>query len=193
VGFNRRFSKYSIEIKKHVEKRINPLFIRYRMNAGYLPPDHWVYSSGGRIIGEACHIIDLMNFFTGSEIISLNVTPLKPETSYYSESDNKTFTLQYTDGSVVTIDYFASGNKLLPKEFMEIHFDGKSIVLNNYKKLEGYGMNIRNIKTSVPEKGHLQELEALYYSLSGKNSEWPIDLNDILQTTRAAILIDGYR
>ena len=127
VGFNRRFSPYAREIKKYTDKRINPLFIRYRMNAGYLPPDHWVFNQGGRIIGEACHIIDLMSYFTGSEIISVSGQSLHPKTEYYSKSDNKTFSIEYKDGSVATIDYFSNGNPALSKEYMEIHFDGNRL------------------------------------------------------------------
>jgi len=66
VGFNRRFSPFAKEIKKHIENRINPMMISYRMNAGYIPLDHWVHEDGGRIIGEGCHIIDLFNYFTES-------------------------------------------------------------------------------------------------------------------------------
>jgi predicted dehydrogenase/threonine dehydrogenase-like Zn-dependent dehydrogenase len=193
VGFNRRFSRYAREIKKHTDKRINPLFIRYRMNAGYLPADHWVFSAGGRIIGEACHIIDLMNFFIDSEIISINVTSVHPKTSYYSPNDNKSFILNYQDGSIAAIDYFSTGNTHLSKEYMEIHFDGKSIVLNDYRSLEGYGLKIKNIKTSFSDKGHLSELEFLYNKLSGKTDDWPIRLVDIFQTSKAAILIDNYK
>ncbi len=84
VGFNRRFSKYSVEIKKHTDRRINPLFIHYRMNAGYISPDHWVHENGGRIVGEACHIIDLMSFFVQKPIVSISYESLSPSTGYFN-------------------------------------------------------------------------------------------------------------
>jgi hypothetical protein len=79
TGFNRRFSKYIVEIKKYTDQRINPLLIRYRMNAGYIPIDHWVHENGGRIIGEACHIIDLATAMINSTIISICVESLNPK------------------------------------------------------------------------------------------------------------------
>ena len=79
TGFNRRFSKYIVEIKKYTDQRINPLLIRYRMNAGYIPIDHWVHENGGRIIGEACHIIDLATAMINSTITSICVESLNPK------------------------------------------------------------------------------------------------------------------
>jgi len=187
VGFNRRFSRYAKEIKKHVSKRINPLFIRYRMNAGYIPLDHWVHEEGGRIIGEACHIIDLTTYLVGNKIVSICVEELTPKTEYYSSSDNKSFILKYEDGSVAHIDYFACGSKEYPKECMEVHFDSKTIVLDDYKSLKGYGIKIHEIKTSVSDKGHLEELEALYEGL--KTGKWPIELWDLIQTTKISLLV----
>ncbi|MGE5497849.1 MAG: bi-domain-containing oxidoreductase [Syntrophothermus sp.] len=189
VGFNRRFSKYAEEIKLHVDKRINPLFITYRMNAGYIPLNSWVHEAGGRIVGEACHIVDLMNFFTDSTIESVYSDCISPKTSYYSPGDNKSIVLKYTDGSVCTIEYFAVGNKLLPKEYMEVHFDNKSIIMDDYKKLTGYGVRTKNVASKTSQKGHLEELEILYKSLTGSPKVFPIKLEDIIQTTQATFLI----
>jgi len=189
VGFNRRFSKYSEEIKKYTKKRVNPLFIHYRMNAGYIPLDSWVHENGGRIVGEACHIIDLMNFFTESKIKSVSYENLSPKTNYLSSTDNKSIILKYIDGSIATIEYFACGNKQFPKEYMEIHFDGKTIVMNDYKSLKGYGVNIKNIKTKKSDKGHIEELERLYDSVIGNSSEWSIAFWDMVQTTNVTLLI----
>lgn len=191
VGYNRRFSKYAIEIQKHLSKRINPVIINYRMNAAHLPLDHWIYEQGGRIIGEACHIFDLFNYLIGSEVMSINVESISPKTAYYSKNDNKVITLKYSDGSIANLLYFANGNKELSKEYMEIHFDGKSIVLDNYESLHGFGLNIKNIKTSQSEKGHLEELIALHNYLSGKYSEWPISLEDILKASKISFQADS--
>ena len=189
VGFNRRFSKYAAEIKKHTSKRINPLFIHYRMNAGYIPLDHWVHENGGRIVGEACHIFDLMTNFIESTIESISYESLTPTTGHYSTSDNKSIILKYKDGSVATIEYFATGSKQLPKEYMEIHFDEKSIIMEAYKSLKGYGVKINEIKTSTSQKGQYEELEVLYNSLKNPNGKWPIDFWDIIQTTQVGIFI----
>jgi predicted dehydrogenase/threonine dehydrogenase-like Zn-dependent dehydrogenase len=189
TGFNRRFSKYIYEIKKHTNKRINPLFVKYRMNAGYLPSDHWVHEDGGRMVGEACHIIDLMTSLTNSKIESISVESLSPTTTNYSNSDNKSIILKYQDGSIASIDYFAVGSKELSKEFMEVHFDGKSIVLDDYKSLSGYDCSI-DMNTTSSEKGQLEELNALYEVLKYENSKWAIELWDMIQTTEVTLNID---
>lgn len=190
VGFNRRFSKYMKEIKKHTDKRINPLFVRYRMNAGYIPLDQWIHEDGGRIIGEACHIIDIMTSLTCSRIESISIESINPKTEKYSSSDNKAILLKYSDGSVASIDYFALGNKDLGKEFMEVHFDGKTIVMDDYKSLKGYGIKINEIKTGFSDKGQFDELEILYDTLKNYKKEWPIQLWDMVQTTEATFAIE---
>jgi len=189
VGFNRRYSKYAQEIKKHTAKRINPLFILYRMNAGYIPLDHWVHENGGRIVGEACHIIDLMTFFTESKIKTICYESLTPITNKFSASDNKSIILKYEDGSMCTIEYLAVGSKEIPKEYMEIHFDEKTIVLDDYKSLKGYGLVINEIRTKTSEKGQYEELIALYNILKEKdNKSFP--LLEIFQTTEASLSIN---
>jgi len=187
VGFNRRFSRYALEIKRHTDKRVNPLFIHYRMNAGYVPLDHWVHENGGRIIGEGCHIIDLMSYLTGCRINSISHEEMTPKTGYFSSEDNKSIILKYEDGSLATVEYFANGNKSFSKEYMEVHFDGKTIVMDDYKSLRGFGVKINEISTRVSQKGHLEELERLYDTLAGKDPNWPIEFWDIIQTTEASL------
>ncbi len=187
VGFNRRFSKYAVEAKKHIDKRVSPLFIHYRMNAGYIPEDNWVHKEGGRIIGEACHIIDLMTFFTGSKVVSINVESLTPSNSKYMSSDNKSIILKYEDGSICTIEYFAVGSKLYPKEFCEIHFDEKTIVLDDYKSIQGFGVNVASLSSTKSEKGQYEELVELYNAIIS-GTKYPIPLWDLEQTTKISFL-----
>ncbi len=191
VGFNRRFSNYSKEIKKHTDKRINPLLIHYRMNAGFIPLDHWVHENGGRIVGEGCHIIDLMTFFIGEKITSINSENINSTKGRYSPQDNISINLKYEDGSVASIQYFSVGSKKMPKECMEVHFDGKSLIMEDYKKLIGYGFDIKNINSKISEKGQYEELVALHEKLSGKTDSFPIELWDMFQTTEASILINN--
>lgn len=189
VGFNRRFSKYLTEIKKHTDVRTNPLFIHYRMNAGFLPSDHWIYKAGGRIIGEACHLVDTALFLTNSPVESVSVDSLSPSTEFYSSSDNKAMILRFGDGSLAIIEYFSVGHSELGKEYLEIHFDGKSIILDDYRNLRGYGIKLKEIKSRTPQKGHIEELIALYKSLSGSSEEWPIPLWQLLCTTEVCITL----
>ena len=187
VGFNRRFSKYAREIKKHVETRINPLFIHYRMNAGYIPMENWVHSEegGGRIIGEACHIIDLFSYLIDAPVRAVSAVSLQPRTESASASDNKSIILEYEDGSIATLEYFAVGSREYPKEFMEVHFDEKTIVMDDYKSIKGYGIHVSDISSSVSGKGQIEEIDALSATLNGTNRAWPISLESILETTWA--------
>lgn len=192
VGYNRRFSKYAQEVRRHTEKRINPLFMHYRVNAGYIPLDHWVHGEegGGRIIGEACHFIDFFTFLTGCKVREIYTSTLTPKTGSLSSEDNRVIVLNYEDGSVATLEYFATGSKELAKEYIEIHFDEKTIVIDDYKSIKGYGAKVEEMKGEVSEKGHLRELEVAYEVLQGRRNRWPIDLWDIFQTTEVTFAID---
>ena len=118
VGFNRRFSRYVREAKRHLAGRINPLVIHYRMNAGYVPPDHWLHGveGGGRIIGEACHIVDLFSYLVDAPVRSVTSSSLDPSTSSVLADDNRVILLSYEDGSIAVLEYFAIGSKVFPKE-----------------------------------------------------------------------------
>ncbi|MGE0560906.1 MAG: bi-domain-containing oxidoreductase [Flavobacteriales bacterium] len=188
TGFNRRFSQFATEIKKHTDKRINPLFIQYRMNAGHIPLDQWVHEHGGRIVGEACHLIDLMTFFTESKIASISVEKISPNNDKISATDNVSIVLKYEDGSVCTIQYFAVGSKQVSKEYMEVHFDEKTIIMDDYKTLKGFGVKLNEISLTRSDKGQKEELESLYNTLKG-NANWPIALWDMIQTTEITFAI----
>ena len=186
VGFNRRFSKHALEIKRLLDKRTAPAFIRYRMNAGFAPASAWVHGDGGRIIGEGCHLIDLMQYLIGNPVVDCSVAHFKPKGGYYLSEDNRFITMEFEDGSVSEIEYFACGNKELPKEYMEVHWEGKSIILDDYKLLTGYGVKVKSLKSSLPNKGHEEEWLALYNALQQGNS--PIDINSLIRTTELSVL-----
>lgn len=185
VGFNRRFSQQAQEIKRHLDGRTAPVFIRYRMNAGFVPADAWVHGDGGRIIGEGCHLIDLMQYLIDKSVADCSVAHFKPKAGYYLSEDNRFITMEFEDGSVAEIEYFACGSKDLPKEFMEVHWENKSIVLDDYKMMTGYGVKVKNFKSSLPKKGHEEEWLALYEALKKGNA--PIDINSLIQTTEISI------
>jgi len=193
VGFNRRFSNYAQEAKRHTRNRMNPLFMHYRVNAGYIPLDHWVHGEegGGRIIGEACHFIDLFTFFTECKVKEIYTTTLTPKTESLSPDDNRVIVLNYEDGSIATLEYFATGSKGFPKEYIEIHFDEKTIIIDDFKSIKGFGVKVKEIKGHVSEKGHLKELEILSDVLQGKTSQWPIEFWDLIQTTALTFMVSG--
>jgi predicted dehydrogenase/threonine dehydrogenase-like Zn-dependent dehydrogenase len=186
VGFNRRFSQYASEIKAALSKRTSPALLRYRMNAGFVPYDAWIHDDGGRIVGEACHIIDLMLFLTGSEVTDYAVSSLNPNGGKFKATDNRSISLTFKDGSVAVIDYFSCGSKELSKEYLEVHFDNKTIIKDDYRLLKSYGVKVKELKSALPAKGHEEEWIALHKSL--KAGTWPIPLKNLFHTTRISIL-----
>ena len=185
VGFNRRYSQYAKEIKRLLDGRTAPVFIRYRMNAGFVPGDAWIHGDGGRIIGEGCHLIDLMQFLIDRPVSDCSAAHFKPQVGYYLSEDNRFITMEFEDGSVAEIEYFACGSKSLPKEYMEVHWENKSIIMDDYKLLTGYDVKVKSLKSSLSRKGHEEEWLALYDSMkAGRN---PIDINSLFRTTELSI------
>jgi predicted dehydrogenase/threonine dehydrogenase-like Zn-dependent dehydrogenase len=190
TGFNRRFSPHMRRAWQLLQQRSNPMIINYRMNAGYIPLDHWVHSEegGGRNIGEACHIYDLFTFLTGSEVTGIHATPITPATGHYSPSDNFVATMSFKDGSVATLTYTSMGSRDHVKEEAEIFFDGKVIQLEDYKRLTLVGAKAKGVQTKLPEKGQKEELEAL--ALGIRSGEWPIPLWQQLQATNISFEVE---
>jgi predicted dehydrogenase/threonine dehydrogenase-like Zn-dependent dehydrogenase len=187
VGYNRRFSQHAQEIKKKLINRSSPVLLRYRMNAGFVPYDSWVHEDGGRIIGEACHIIDLMLYLTNSEVNDYAVSALNTRGGRFKSTDNRSISLTFKDGSVAVIDYFSCGSKEVSKECLEVHFDNKSIIMDDYKSLKGYGIKVKELKTPLPAKGHEEEWIELYKCL--KEGNWPIPIENIIHTTKISFLV----
>ena len=194
VGFNRRFAPLSIKINNLTSKRLNPLIINYRMNAGYIPPEVWVHTEegGGRNIGEACHIYDLFNYFTGSEIKEVDAFSIDPKSKDIMSNDNFSAILKYSDGSVCNLTYTALGNNDVAKEVMDIYFDGKIISLNDYKEITVSGINNQNIKLPYSDKGHFDELKYFSSFIKNKNKTeiGPIPLWQLFQATNISFEIE---
>ena len=192
TGFNRRFSPYAVAVSKLVANRTNPLIMNYRMNAGYIPIDHWVHGpeGGGRNRGEACHIYDLFTFFTGAEVVSINVSAIRPKTAYYSASDNFVATLSFKDGSLASLTYTALGTTEAPKESMEIFVDGSVISMVDFRKMSAVGRKFSPLVTRRAEKGQKEELVAFAAAIKG-GEDWPIPLWQQLQATRIACSIEA--
>ncbi len=193
TGFNRRFSKYAEAIQEAVKERTNPMVLNYRMNAGYIPQDHWVHGieGGGRNIGEACHIYDLFTFLTGAKIAKVSAQSLKPKTGYYNQKDNFVATLSFEDGSLATLTYTALGHRDYPKEQLELLADGKVITLNDYRELAGTGVRVPSLKGKIPDKGQKEELEAFARAVQ-KGGDWPIPLWQQLQASRVALAVEEF-
>lgn len=192
TGFNRRFSPAIVRCKEILHNRTTPIIVNYRMNAGYIPLDHWVHTEegGGRNIGEACHIYDLFNYLTdGAKVGQVQACSISPRGKQWVRNDNFVATIKYEDGSVCTLTYTALGDKSYPKERMEIFADGKVISMDDFKSLHVVGGKHKGWNSSVVDKGQFQELKAIAQALSGK-SGWPITLADQIQATRISFDVE---
>jgi predicted dehydrogenase len=165
--------------------------INYRMNAGYLPMDHWVHGpeGGGRNLGEACHIYDLFTYLSGARVSRVDAQALAPTSSHYGRSDNFTVTLGFEDGSVASLTYTALGFSGYPKETAELYFDGKVVSLGDYRSLDVHGGG-RGLKTSAQEKGLREELAAFGDAVL-KGGEWPIPWWQQLQVARIGLAVES--
>lgn len=190
TGFNRRFSPFAKRIAELTSARKSPMMITYRMNAGYIPLDHWVHTAegGGRNIGEACHIYDLFTFLTGSRVSRVTTAGARP-TGYYSPRDNFTASVSFEDGSVATLTYTAMGSSEQPKEQMEVFCEGAVYVLDDYQDLAIKGSKADGVKTSLTDKGQQREVIEFAEAIRA-GGEWPIPLWQQEQAMRIAFEVE---
>ena len=142
VGFNRRFSPQVKKMHQLLSKEIEPKTFILTINAGFIPSDHWTQDSevgGGRIIGEACHFIDLLRFLVGRKIVNVQARAMESEVTGKIVQDTATITLGFEDGSFGTIMYLANGSSSFPKERIEVFVGQKTLQLDNFRKLRGFG------------------------------------------------------
>jgi predicted dehydrogenase len=190
TGFNRRFSPALVRAREVLAARQGPAILNYRVNAGYLPPEHWVHGEqgGGRNIGEACHIYDVCNFLIGGHPQHTYAQAVAPASAQWRRNDNFVATLGYPDGSVCTVTYTSLGHNDYAKERMEVFVDGTVIALDDYKSLTVTGARDRNWIGSAADKGHTQELVALANGL--QTGQWPISLADQIAATRTSFAVE---
>jgi predicted dehydrogenase/threonine dehydrogenase-like Zn-dependent dehydrogenase len=163
VGFNRRFSPLTVEMKTFLDASPEPLAAHYRVNAGYIPPEHWVHDpaqGGGRILGEACHFIDFLAWLVGAPPDSVSAQAL-PDLGRY-RGDNAVIQLGFPDGSIGTVSYLANGDKTLSKERVEVFSGGRVAVLDNFRQLELVAHGRRKVHRARlrQDKGHAAEWDA---------------------------------
>ena len=183
VGFNRRFAPFTEKIRQFFAERREPMLIHTRVNAGYIPLDHWIHAAGGRIVGEFCHFVDWAISVIGSPIYSVAATGL-PDGNRY-KSDNVAVTLKFADGSVANLLYLANGDRSVPKEFFEVFCRGRIARLDDFRTLElARNGEVQKFK-SVQDKGHRRELQLTIDAIrAGKPSPIPFDqLIEVTQTT----------
>jgi len=185
VGFNRRYSPLSIKAKEVIRSSASPIFINYRINAGHIPDTHWTQDpneGGGRIIGEACHFIDLCNHFADSKVKDVDVSHIPVDGRLILTEDNAVITTSYENGSVAVVSYVSIGDKALAKERMEIFTNRSCMVIDDFTNLEMYGTGQADLKLAKVDKGQLRELEELAKKIRGQDTLIPSIEQDILAT-----------
>jgi len=195
VGFNRRFSPLIQTLASALhEMKDAPVAINYRINAGVVPAEHWVHdkkTGGGRILGEACHFIDLAMFLAGSPIVSVSALAM---TDPNNLEDTTNISLHFKNGSIANIAYFSNGNKEVSKEFLEVFFSGRIAVMDDFKTLKVFGKKPIDKKIAGQDKGHKAEVDA-YLNAIKNGIPCPISFEDqyisMLATFKALSSISG--
>ncbi|MCY2987487.1 MAG: bi-domain-containing oxidoreductase [Planctomycetota bacterium] len=191
TGFNRRFSPHATRIRELVSNRSDAMVLNYRLNAGYMPSDHWIHgpAGGGRNIGEACHVYDLLLSLTQAPAAQIAVQCLQPAHQHYLSHDNFVVTLSFADGSLATLMYTALGASQFPKEHLEVFVDGKVIRLVDYRTTEVFGAKAKGLSTRLVEKGHREELAAFARAIR-EGVECPIPWWQQVEATRISFVVE---
>ena len=185
VGYNRRFSEPIRSVQKLFAVRTEPLAMHYRVNAGFMPPTHWMQSpeQGGRFIGEGGHFVDVMQYLCGALPVTVHAVAPADSARRYNE-DNLLVTVSFADGSVGTIHYLANGASAVEKEYLEVFGDQKTARMWNFKKLECATGRKTSSHSFNGDKGHAAEMKAVLDGFqSGSGS--PIRLDSLMATSRA--------
>lgn len=184
VGFNRRFSPFAVKMKELLGEGAKNIVAT--MNAGFIPPEVWVHDlqvGGGRIVGEACHFIDLCSYLAGSNVIAVCVNALGQNP--LENTDNMSILLRYENGSNAVINYFANGSKSYPKEKVEVFYQEKVLTLDNWRILTGYGFKGFSKMKSGMDKGHKAEFDLLN-DRAQNGGDALIPFESIINTTKAS-------
>ena len=192
VGFNRRFAPHIVKMKELLVVHRTPKIIIMTINAGFIPAEHWVQDlnvGGGRVIGEACHFIDLMRFLIGSSITGHQSMILGDVPGAQIRSDKITINLSFVDGSFGTIHYLANGGSAFPKERVEVFCDDAVLQMDNYRILKGYGWKgFNKMKLMRQDKGQ-KACAAAFIEAIRDGFDSPIPYNEIIETSRVSIEI----
>lgn len=197
VGFNRRFSPLAQRARDFFAGRNSPLSIVYRVNAGRIPKEHWTQDAiegGGRIVGEVCHFIDLMQFFTVSPPISVFAESVSAKSDKTVDADSVLITLRFADGSNGCIAYLSEGDKSLPKERVEIFGAAKTFVLDDFRRATLHkDAHEEQVTLKAQDKGQQEQVKQICASVL-KGTEAPIPINELAATTRATFrILDSLR
>jgi len=190
VGFNRRFAPLTQKMKRLLDAVREPKSIVMVMNAGAIPADHWTQDravGGGRIIGEACHHIDLMRFLVGAPIVSVSARRMGDNDATTITEDKAVIVLGFADGSFGTVHYLANGGASFPKERVEVFAAGRTLQLDNFLRLRGFNWpRFRNQKLWRQDKGQ-DACAAAFVTAIGKGEASPIPFEELHEVARVTI------
>ncbi|MFI5329515.1 MAG: bi-domain-containing oxidoreductase [Desulfobaccales bacterium] len=190
VGFNRRFAPLAQEVKARLTGRITPLMMIYRVNAGFIPEDHWVHDpavGGGRLLGEVCHFLDFLHYMTDSEAASVQVTPISGACGKYRPDDNLAITLTFKDGSVGTVLYTAKGPKSYSRERFEVFCEDSVAVIEDFRRCSiVQGGRTRKLNKFSMDMGYLGEMQ-FFAQAPGDPASFQKLFNSYLASTRATL------
>jgi predicted dehydrogenase/threonine dehydrogenase-like Zn-dependent dehydrogenase len=197
VGFNRRFSPHIIKMKSLLASAAEPKSILITVNAGAVPAKHWTQDEavgGGRIIGEACHFIDLARHLAGSPISDVDAVMLGQRGEAGRADDKSSITLAFEDGSFATILYLANGHRRFPKERVEVFCGGRVLQLDNFRQLRGYGWSgFRTMRLWRQDKGNTACVAAFIDALRS-GGEAPIPASELFEIGQATFdVVDSLR
>ena len=191
VGFNRRFSQAARHARDFFADVSAPLTVSVRFNAGAVPADHWVHDElegGGRIVGEACHAIDLATFLVGSPAVRVFAESVGSRHAAEITDDQCFITLRHANGSISSVGYLAGGDKAFPKERVEVIGGGRIALIDDFRSITtSKNGRIQRIKLSGQDKGHSAEIAAFARALC-EGGPPPIPWEDIRATTLASLL-----
>ncbi len=194
IGFNRRFSHFAVKMKQLLGDDSSPVNITATMNAGHIPSNVWVHDlkvGGGRIVGEACHFIDLMVYLTGSRVTGVCMSSMG--TSPAENTDNASILLKFENGSNGVINYFANGSKAYSKERVEVYSQERTLILDNWRCLKGYGFSGFKKLKSAMDKGHRRQFALLGEQIE-KGGAALIPFEELVNVSRAALAtVDSLR
>lgn len=190
VGFNRRYAPQIVRMKGLLDAVDQPKCLILTVNAGEIPADHWTQDAavgGGRIIGEACHFIDLARYLVGAPITGHHAIAVGRHPGVGVRSDKVSLNLEFADGSIATVHYLANGDKAFPKERIEVFAAGRVLQLDNFLKLRGWGWpGFRKMNLWGQDKGADQAVSAFLGAIrNGRTSAIPLD--EIIESSRVTI------
>jgi predicted dehydrogenase len=188
VGFNRRFSPLVQRMKQLVDAVRVPKAFIYTVNAGAIPADHWTQdmaAGGGRIIGEACHFVDLLRYLTGAKVADASIRTIGGADGEV-KSDKAVINLSFEDGSLGTIHYLANGGKAFPKERLEVFANDGVLQLDNYRALQGFDWPVKRMKLWKQDKGQ-DACATAFLDAIKQGKPAPIPFEELLEVARLSV------